>query len=67
MMNGQVKKQQDLKNILEMVFIGFGDEMHTRDKSKGRWLLGFKLDQLDKSWIHLLRRENFMVWGNRQI
>ena len=35
-MNGQVKKQQDLKNILEMVFIGFGDEMHTRDKSKGR-------------------------------
>ena len=34
-MNGQGKKQQDLKNILEMVFIGFGDERDTRDESKG--------------------------------
>lgn len=34
-MHGQGKKQQDLKNILEVVFIGFGDEMDTRDKSKG--------------------------------
>ena len=30
------KEAAGSENILEMVFIGFGDEMDTRDKSKGR-------------------------------
>ena len=39
-MHGQGKKQQNPKNILEMVFIGFGDEMDTRIRVK-----------VDDSWV----------------